>query len=116
MARAPPAGLDVCGPWSGTRPSGRALTRAPQELAGSEALEDAFALLNQDWELSETTREPALTLRRAAAALSPDTLKVRTDTATPFVVFVMADELDDSLSRRLRKTISAATQRTIERG
>lgn len=89
---------------------------APQELAGSEALEDAFALLNRDWELSETTREPAVTLRRAAAGLSPDTLMVRTDTATPFVVFVMADELDDSLSRRLRKTISAATQRTIERG
>jgi hypothetical protein len=33
-----------------------------------------------------------------------------------FSVFVIADELDDTLSRQLRKTVAAQQQRLIERG
>jgi hypothetical protein len=89
---------------------------APIEFAGDQALQDAFALLNQDWEMSMTDREPAMTLRRSVSALSAGTLDLRVDTAIPFAVFVIADELDDSLPRQLRKTVPAATVRAIERG
>jgi hypothetical protein len=89
---------------------------APVEFAGDEALEDAFALLNQDWEQSMTDREPAMTLRRSVSALSAGTLGLSVDAAIPFAVFVIADELDDSLPRQLRKTLPAATERAIERG
>jgi hypothetical protein len=89
---------------------------APVEFAGDEALEDAFALLNQDWERSMTDREPAMTLRRSVSALSAGTLGLSVDAAIPFAVFVIADELDDSLPRQLRKTLPAATERAIERG
>jgi hypothetical protein len=89
---------------------------APVEFAGDEALQDAFALLNQDWEGSMTDREPAMTLRRSVSTLSAATLGVSVNTAIPFAVFVIADELDDSLPRQLRKTVPAATVRAIERG
>ena len=88
----------------------------PDELVGDPALDDAYALLRQDWELAQNDREPATTLRRCAKKLLAIDWSDVLTTAPHFAVFVIADELDDSLSRQLRKTVPADLQRTIERG
>jgi hypothetical protein len=88
----------------------------PDELVDDPALQDAYALLRQDWELGANDREPAMTLRRCAKKLLATDW---TDVLTPaphFAVFVIGDELDDSLNRQLRKTVAADIQRGIEQG
>jgi hypothetical protein len=88
----------------------------PAELVGDAALDDAYALLRQDWELAENEREPATTLRRCAKHLLEVDWSAALTAAGCFCVFVVADELDDTLSRQLRKTVAAQQQRLIERG
>lgn len=88
----------------------------PQELTGDPNLDDAYALLNHDWELGETDREPAATLRRCAKTLLATDWSSVLTTHPRFAVFVVADELDDTLTKQLRATVPADLQRAIERG
>lgn len=87
----------------------------PPELTDSVELLDAFALLNQDWALSENDREPAATLRRCARRLLADLAWAATlELADGFAVVALPDEHDDDFSRHLAATVPAATLRSIE--
>jgi hypothetical protein len=88
----------------------------PAELVGDAALEDAYALLRQDWEVADNEREPAATLRRCARTLLHANWTPGLNAADYFCVFVIANEIDDTLSQQLRKAVPADSQRLIERG
>jgi hypothetical protein len=88
---------------------------SPPELTEDAALVDAFAVLNQQWALSENRREPASTLRACARALLADRHWATPLTcADDFCVVVVPDEHDEQLTKHLRATISATTLRSIE--
>jgi hypothetical protein len=85
----------------------------PAELTGP-ALDDAYALLNQDWQLSESETEPRATLRRCARRLlQVDWAEVGAP-AEDFVVFVVEDEIGDDLLTQLHATIPRHVLRRVE--
>ena len=87
---------------------------ATGELEGDAALQDAYVVLRQDWELAENLAEPATTLRRCAKRLVASEWPQAVRRADAFAVVVMADELDDDLTAAVRNTVPAALQRAIE--
>ena len=92
----------------------RCIDLQPHELEGDAALQDAYAMLRQDWELAENLAEPATTLRRCAKLLLPARWPDSLRRADAFAVIVIADEPDDDLTSAIRKTVPAAVQRTVE--
>jgi hypothetical protein len=88
----------------------------PPELTDDPALQDGYALLNQDWRLAENDREPRTTLRRCAKELLRiDWSKILTP-ADDFVVFVVEDEIGDDLTKLLRATIPRDVLGRLESG
>jgi len=86
----------------------------PAELTDDPALVDAYAVLNQAWQSSANEREPRATLLRCAKELLAIDWRNVLEGAADFVVFVVADEQSDDLSRRLRATIPADVLRRVE--
>jgi hypothetical protein len=90
---------------------------APRELVEDQALMDAFALLNRDWELSESEQEPVRTLRRCARTLRDRVDWTRVlERDAGFCVFVVPDEhavRDASRSAVRHANICSHDQRRI---
>jgi hypothetical protein len=85
----------------------------PPELTGP-ALDDAYALLNQDWLLSESETEPRATLRRCARRLAQVDWSEVCTPAQDFVVFVVEDEIGEDLLTQLHATIPRHALRRVE--
>jgi hypothetical protein len=86
----------------------------PDELIGDADLEDAYALLAQDWQLAENEREPRTTLLRCARELLRlDWSSVLTP-GPDFVIFVVADEIGDDLPKQLRHTVPSGVLTRLE--
>jgi hypothetical protein len=87
---------------------------APPELTDDPELVDAYATLNQAWRASGTDREPRSILLRCAKQLQGVAWTTVLDAIDDFVVFVVEDEIDDALPRRLRATIPADVLERLE--
>jgi hypothetical protein len=87
----------------------------PAELEADSSLQDAYALLRDDWELAGNEAEPAATLRRCAKRLMAADWPQDVRRADAFAVVVMSDEPND-ITAAVRKTVPVALQRAIEDG